>query len=64
VTLAAEAADFGAATARALELGSWDEDCRKDFIAENSWSRRFDALLDLALADDQFSQDSTSGGGS
>jgi glycosyltransferase involved in cell wall biosynthesis len=64
VMLAAEAADFGAAAGRALELGHWDEACREDFIAENSWSRRFDALLDLALADDGFCQDSTSGGGS
>jgi teichuronic acid biosynthesis glycosyltransferase TuaH len=64
VMLAAEPGDFGAAAARALELGHWDEASRKDFIAENSWSQRFDALLDLALADDEFSQDSTSGGGS
>jgi hypothetical protein len=61
--LAADGESFGAAAVKALELGRWDEASREDFIVENSWSRRFEALLDLALADDDISQDSTSGGG-
>ncbi len=50
VMLASSSADFVAAAEGALGLGHWDEGARREFIAENSWSRRFETLLDLALA--------------
>jgi glycosyltransferase involved in cell wall biosynthesis len=42
--------DFVAAVGRALELGRSREDERLDFIRDNAWERRFERLLDLALA--------------
>lgn len=51
VRLAAGGEDFGVAASAALELGRWDDDSRRQFIDENSWSSRFDSLLDLALAE-------------
>jgi teichuronic acid biosynthesis glycosyltransferase TuaH len=63
VRLAASGEDFGAAASAALELGRWDEERRQEFVAENSWSRRFDALLDLALAEGPSVKSSTSSGG-
>ena len=62
VMLAGTSADFAAAAKGALLLGQWDEEIRRGFIAENSWSRRFQSLLDLALAAPS-SQVSTSGRG-
>jgi hypothetical protein len=54
--------DFGAAASAALELGRWSDDSRRRFIDENSWSSRFDSLLDLALAEPSNPQHSTSTG--
>jgi hypothetical protein len=54
--------DFGAAASAALELGRWDDGSRRQFIDENSWSSRFDSLLDLALAEPSNPQHSTSTG--
>lgn len=62
VMLARDGADFGTAASAALELGGWDEDSRRRFIDENSWSSRFDSLLDLALAEPSNPQHSTSTG--
>jgi glycosyltransferase involved in cell wall biosynthesis len=62
VRLARDGADFGAAASAALELGPWDDDSRRQFIGENSWSARFDALLDLALSDSPNLEPSTSTG--
>jgi teichuronic acid biosynthesis glycosyltransferase TuaH len=62
VKLAEGDEDFGAASSAALALGRWDDDSRREFIGENSWSSRFDALLDLALSDSQNLQHSTSTG--
>ncbi len=64
VVLAANAEGFAAAAGSALGLGRWEESERRGFIAANSWSRRFEALLDLALASDLSSaQTSTSSRG-
>jgi hypothetical protein len=62
VKLAQRGEDFAAAAAAALELGRWDDDSRRGFIDGNSWSRRFDDLLDLALAEAPNPQHSTSTG--
>jgi teichuronic acid biosynthesis glycosyltransferase TuaH len=51
VALAPAGGDFAAAVRRALELGPAPEEERRAFVAENAWSRRFDRLLALALAD-------------
>jgi glycosyltransferase involved in cell wall biosynthesis len=50
VALADGPADFPAAVARALALGRWNDEDRCRFIHDNSWERRFELLLDLALA--------------
>jgi teichuronic acid biosynthesis glycosyltransferase TuaH len=42
--------DFVAAVERALALGRCSEDERIDFIHDNAWARRFELLLDVALA--------------
>lgn len=60
VALARGADDFAAAAEDALARGRWREHERLDFLAENSWSRRFEALLDLALSARPFDQPSTS----
>lgn len=62
VMLARGGEDFGVAASTALELGRWDSDSRRQFIDENSWSSRFDSLLDLALAEPSNPQHSTSTG--
>lgn len=62
VVLARGAGDFASAASSALELGHWDEDSRRQFIDENSWSSRFDSLLDLALPETSNLQPSTSTG--
>jgi glycosyltransferase involved in cell wall biosynthesis len=50
VALADGPADFPAAVARALELGRWSDEDRYRFIRDNAWERRFQVLLDVALA--------------
>jgi glycosyltransferase involved in cell wall biosynthesis len=50
VTLLAPGAPLAAAVTDAAEAGRLPESERQAFIDENSWSRRHDALLDLALA--------------
>jgi glycosyltransferase involved in cell wall biosynthesis len=60
VALAADSRDFAAAARQALAMGRWDERRRLDFIAENSWSHRFEALLNLALPDQPMVETSTS----
>jgi glycosyltransferase involved in cell wall biosynthesis len=56
VLLATTRDDFAAAASAALGLDRWDEDARRAFIVESSWSSRFEVLLDLALArTDRFS---------
>jgi glycosyltransferase involved in cell wall biosynthesis len=62
VRLAQNGEDFGTAASAALELGRWDDDSRREFIDANSWGNRFDALLDLALAEASNLQPSTSTG--
>jgi glycosyltransferase involved in cell wall biosynthesis len=62
VVLARGGEDFGGAASAALELGRWDDNSRRQFIAENSWGSRFDSLLDLALAEPSALQHSTSTG--
>jgi glycosyltransferase involved in cell wall biosynthesis len=42
--------DFVAAVARAIDIGRCSESERLDFIHANAWERRFDLLLDVALA--------------
>ncbi|WP_053226878.1 glycosyltransferase [Solirubrobacter soli] len=51
VELVGEGGDFAAATRRALERGPAGEADRLAFVAANSWASRFDAFLELALAD-------------
>ena len=51
VVLVGESEDFGAGAARALEIGPAPEEERQAFVAENTWERRFEHLLDLALAE-------------
>jgi teichuronic acid biosynthesis glycosyltransferase TuaH len=64
VALASGSDDFAAAALAALALGRDDEAGRREFIAANSWSRRFEDLLDLALSSDPTSYSpSTSSGG-
>lgn len=48
--LAKTGADLVAAAREALELGDWPEPARQQFIIDNAWSRRFEQLLDIALA--------------
>jgi len=60
VALAADSEDYAAAARQALAMGRWDERRRLDFIAENSWSHRFESLLDLALPDQPMVETSTS----
>ena len=49
VVLVEEAGDYPGAVARALEIGSAPEDERREFLANNSWKRRYDDLIALAL---------------
>jgi teichuronic acid biosynthesis glycosyltransferase TuaH len=49
VILVDEGGDYPAAVARALELGPAPEDERQAFLAHNSWKRRHDELIALAL---------------
>ncbi len=51
VVLVGPGDDFAAAVGRALELGPAPEHERRAFVREHSWQRRFDTLLELALAD-------------
>ena len=52
VALVAPGEDMAPAVRQAIALGPEREDNRLAFVARNSWERRFDALLDLALASD------------
>jgi hypothetical protein len=49
VALVAPGEDLTPAVRKALALGPADETERLDFIAENAWPRRFDAIVGLAL---------------
>jgi glycosyltransferase involved in cell wall biosynthesis len=49
VALAPAGGDFVAGVARALAIGPASEPERLAFVEENSWNRRFDALLEVAL---------------
>jgi hypothetical protein len=49
VTLLAPGAPLAAGVVDAIEAGRLPESERRAFIVANSWSRRHDALLDLAL---------------
>jgi teichuronic acid biosynthesis glycosyltransferase TuaH len=60
VALAAGGNEFADAADAALALGRWEESERLNFIDTNSWSSRFERLLDLALAPE--GQPSTSTG--
>lgn len=51
--LVSEVTQWCGAVGEALELGAWGEQDRHDFLLENSWSRRFAQMLDLALAADR-----------
>jgi glycosyltransferase involved in cell wall biosynthesis len=62
VMLAQGAGNFAGAATSALALNRWDEHSRRRFIDENSWSSRFEALLDLALPEPANLQPSTSTG--
>jgi glycosyltransferase involved in cell wall biosynthesis len=50
VALAPAGGDLVPAVREALALGPAGERERLDFVAEHSWARRFDALLEVALA--------------
>src|SRR5262249_13945359 len=50
LVLVGEHDDFGAGAGRAVEIGPAPEEERLAFVTENSWERRFELLLDLALA--------------
>ncbi|MDA0168674.1 glycosyltransferase [Solirubrobacter taibaiensis] len=50
IALVGATEDFPAAVQRALDMGPASEEERRAFVAEHSWQRRFDALLELALA--------------
>jgi len=50
VALVPPGGDFAAGVARALELGPAPEAERRAFVEQNSWGRRFDDLLEFALA--------------
>jgi teichuronic acid biosynthesis glycosyltransferase TuaH len=50
VQLVPPGADMEGAVRRALALGREREDRRLAFVSQHSWARRFDALLDIALA--------------
>jgi teichuronic acid biosynthesis glycosyltransferase TuaH len=50
VLLVPEGGDFAAATSAALAKGKAPEPSRRAFLEANSWRRRHDCLLDLALA--------------
>jgi len=51
VSLAAPGGDFVAAVRRALDAGPMDEPARLRFVERNSWARRCDEVLALALAE-------------
>jgi hypothetical protein len=50
VTLVEAGEDFAAGVATALERGPAEDDARRAFIHANSWERRFDRVIELALA--------------
>ncbi len=50
VLIASPGAEFGTAVDAALAMGPQPEPVRQAFVAENSWRRRHDELLDFALA--------------
>ncbi len=52
VVLVPPGGDIVSGVGRALALGREPENKRLAFVAQNSWERRFDALLDLALPRD------------
>lgn len=49
VVIVPESASFADGVAQALELGAAPEDRRHEFLVQNSWARRHQAILDLAL---------------
>jgi glycosyltransferase involved in cell wall biosynthesis len=49
VVLVDEGGDFAGGVRRALALGPAPEPERREFIADNSWERRFERLLEVAL---------------
>lgn len=51
VSLAAPSGDFVAAVRGALDAGPMDEPTRLSFVERNSWARRCDEVLSLALAE-------------
>lgn len=51
VSLAAPGGDFVAAMRGALDAGPMDEAGRRDFVERNSWARRCDEILALALSE-------------
>lgn len=51
LTLVPSGEDFVAGVRRALDRGPMDEEERQRFVERNSWPRRTDAVLALALAD-------------
>jgi teichuronic acid biosynthesis glycosyltransferase TuaH len=51
VVLAPAGGEFAPAVAKALALGPATEAERLEFLAQHAWSRRFDELLEIALAD-------------
>lgn len=51
VSLAAPGGDFVAAVREALDAGPMDEPARLRFVERNSWARRCDEALSLALAE-------------
>lgn len=51
VALAPAGGDLVPAVEQALAMGPASESERLAFVADNSWNRRFDALLEIALAD-------------
>lgn len=51
VVLVGPGEDFAAAVGRALDIGPAGEAERRAFVERNSWNRRFEHLLDVALAD-------------
>jgi glycosyltransferase involved in cell wall biosynthesis len=48
--LSPDGAGLAEAVQGGLELGPWTETARREFIAQNAWSARFERLLDIALA--------------
>ena len=51
VVLAPAGGELAPAVAQALALGPAPEAERLEFVARNAWSRRFDELLSIALAE-------------